>query len=108
MKQMNRESERKRLVELCENIILSCKANQCADCEHNKIDYPQCMSEHFADRILANYLEDEEPTSHCEYAAVVPTTGVILCNWFFENVKDSDDRPFCHFPLCSMENCKLK
>lgn len=49
---MNRESERKRLVELCEDVVLSCKSSLCADCEHNKIDYPHCMSEHFADHLL--------------------------------------------------------
>jgi len=51
---MNRESERKRLVELCEDVVLSCKSSLCADCEHNKIDYPHCMSEHFADHLLDN------------------------------------------------------
>lgn len=51
---MNRESERKRLVELCENVVMSCKSSLCADCEHNKVDYPHCMSEHFADHLLAN------------------------------------------------------
>lgn len=51
---MNRESERKRLVELCEDVVLSCKSSLCADCEHNKIDYPHCMSEHFADHLLVN------------------------------------------------------
>ena len=51
---MTREAERKRLVELCENVVLSCKSSLCADCEHNKIDYPHCMSEHFADHLLKN------------------------------------------------------
>ena len=51
---MNREAERKRLVELCEDVVLSCKSSLCADCEHNKIDYPHCMSEHFADHLLDN------------------------------------------------------
>ena len=49
--------------------------------------------------------EDEDEEETCEYAAFVPTTGVTLCNWFFENVKDSGNRPFCHFPICSKENC---
>ena len=45
---------RDRLIELSGNIISSCKANLCSDCEHNNIDYPCCMSEHFADHILAD------------------------------------------------------
>lgn len=52
--EMNREQEKKRLVELCEDVVLSCKSSLCADCEHNKVDYPHCMSEHFADYLLAN------------------------------------------------------
>ena len=45
---------RDRLIELGEDLILSCKANLCEDCEHNNIDYPHCMSVHFADYLLAN------------------------------------------------------
>lgn len=45
---------RDKLIELCENLILSCKASLCEDCEHNNIDYPHCMSVHFADHLLAN------------------------------------------------------
>ena len=45
---------RERLIEMCENLILSCKSSLCADCEHNKIDYPLCMSVHFADYLLDN------------------------------------------------------
>lgn len=47
-------TDRDRLIELCENLILSCKSSLCDDCEHNKIDYPHCMSAHFADHLLAN------------------------------------------------------
>ena len=43
-----------RLIELCENIILSCKANLCSECEHNNHDYPHCMNVHFADHLLEN------------------------------------------------------
>ena len=45
---------KERLIELCENVISSCKASLCEDCEHNNIDYPNCMSVHFADHLLAN------------------------------------------------------
>lgn len=45
---------RDRLIELCENLILSCKSSLCEDCEHKNIDYPNCMSVHFADYLLAN------------------------------------------------------
>ena len=45
---------RERLIKMCENLILSCKSSLCADCEHNKIDYPDCMSAHFADYLLDN------------------------------------------------------
>ena len=45
---------RNRLIELCENLILSCKSSLCEDCEHKNIDYPNCMSVHFADHLLAN------------------------------------------------------
>ena len=45
---------RDRLIELGENLILSCKSSSCEDCEHNNIDYPHCMSVHFADYLLAN------------------------------------------------------
>ena len=45
---------RERLIEMCENLILSCKSSLYADCEHNKIDYPHCMSVHFADYLLDN------------------------------------------------------
>ena len=45
---------RERLIELCENLILSCKASLCEDCGHNNIDYPHCMSVHFANHLLAN------------------------------------------------------
>ena len=48
------QNDRDRLKELCENLILSCKSSLCNDCEHNKIDYPHCMSVHFADYLLAN------------------------------------------------------
>ena len=47
-------TDREKLIELCENLILSCKSSLCNDCEHNKIDYPHCMSVHFADYLLAN------------------------------------------------------
>lgn len=45
---------RDRLIELCEIVTDSCKSSLCADCEHNNIDYPHCMSVHFADYLLAN------------------------------------------------------
>ena len=45
---------RDRLIDMCENLILSCKSSLCNDCEHNKIDYPHCMGVHFADYLLAN------------------------------------------------------
>ena len=45
---------RDRLIELCGNVIDSCKSSLCADCEHNNIDYPHCMAVHFADYLLAN------------------------------------------------------
>lgn len=45
---------RDRLIELCENLILSCKSSLCEDCEHKNIDYPNCMSVHFADHLLAS------------------------------------------------------
>lgn len=45
---------KERLVELCDNIITSCKSSLCADCEYNNIDYPNCMSVHFADKIFAD------------------------------------------------------
>lgn len=45
---------RERFIELCENLILSCKSSLCVDCEHNNIDYPHCMGVHFADHLLAN------------------------------------------------------
>lgn len=47
-------TERERLIEICEDLILSCKASLCTDCEHNKIDYPHCMGVHFADHLLSN------------------------------------------------------
>lgn len=47
-------TERERLIEMCENFILSCKSSLCVDCEHNEIDYPHCMSVHFADHLLSN------------------------------------------------------
>ena len=43
-----------RLIELCENLISSCKSSSCEDCEHNNIDYPNCMSVHFADYLIEN------------------------------------------------------
>ena len=45
---------REKLIELCEDVILSCKSSLCDDCEHNGIDYPQCMGVHFADHLIAN------------------------------------------------------
>ena len=47
-------TERERLIEMCENFILSCKASLCEDCEHIQIDYPHCMGVHFADHLLSN------------------------------------------------------
>lgn len=47
-------TDREKLVGLCEDIILSCKASLCTDCEHNNIDYPHCMGVHFADHLIAN------------------------------------------------------
>ena len=47
-------ADREKLVELCEDVILSCKASMCDDCEHSNIDYPHCMGVHFADHLLAN------------------------------------------------------
>ena len=47
-------TERERLIELCDNIITSCESSLCADCGHDKIDYPNCMAVHFADHILAD------------------------------------------------------
>ena len=47
-------TDREKLNELCEDVILSCKASLCADCEHNNIDYPHCMGVHFADHLLSN------------------------------------------------------
>lgn len=45
---------RDRLVELMEDIILSCKSSLCADCEHLNVGYPHCMGVHFADHLVAN------------------------------------------------------
>ena len=45
---------RDRLIELCGYAIESCKSSLCADCEHNNIDYPNCMGVHFADYLLEN------------------------------------------------------
>ena len=45
---------REKLIELCEDVILSCKSSLCDDCEHNCIDYPNCMGVHFADHLIAN------------------------------------------------------
>lgn len=47
-------TEREKLIEMCENLILSCKASLCEDCEHIQIDYPHCMGVHFADHLLSN------------------------------------------------------
>ena len=47
-------TDREKLIALCEDVILSCKASLCADCEHSNIDYPHCMEVHFADHLLAN------------------------------------------------------
>ena len=47
-------NQKERLVELSDNIITSCKSSLCDDCEHNNIDYPNCMSVHFADYLLEN------------------------------------------------------
>ena len=47
-------NQKERLVELSDNVITSCKSSLCDDCEHNNIDYPHCMSVHFADSILAD------------------------------------------------------
>lgn len=47
-------NQKERLVELCDNVITSCKSSLCEDCEHNNVDYPNCMSVHFADKILAD------------------------------------------------------
>ena len=63
---------RDRLIELCENIILSCKASLCADCEHNNIDYPNCMGVHFTDHLLAN-------------GVIVPLVSVGQTVWFIRN-----------------------
>lgn len=107
MKQMTelRESERKRLVELLTDDLDGADNPLMFACE--------VIVERLADHLLDNKVvvpsvEIGANDKTCEYAAVVPTTGVILCNWFFENVKDNGNRPFCHFPLCSKENCKLK
>lgn len=43
-----------RLIELCENIISSCKVSMCDSCEHNNTDYPHCMSVRFADKLIEN------------------------------------------------------
>ena len=48
--------------------------------------------------------EEEEPEEECKYATIVPTTGVTLCTWFFEN---SSAKSFCHFPVCNGEKCKI-
>ena len=45
---------KEKLVELCEDVILSCKSSLCVDCEHNGIDYPNCMGVHFADHLIAS------------------------------------------------------
>ena len=45
---------REKLIELCEDVIFSCRASLCDDCEHNGIDYPKCMGVHFADHLIAN------------------------------------------------------
>lgn len=45
---------REKLIELCEDVILSCKSSLCDDCEHNGVDYPNCMGVHFADHLIGN------------------------------------------------------
>lgn len=45
---------RDRLVELMEDIILSCKSSLCVDCEHLNVGYPHCMGVHFADHLIEN------------------------------------------------------
>lgn len=51
---------KEKLVELCEDVILSCKSSLCVDCEHNGIDYPNCMGVHFADHLIANGVTVQE------------------------------------------------
>ena len=65
---------REKLIEWCEDVILSCKASLCVDCEHNGIDYPKCMGVHFADHLIANGVTvqqwipaREPPKDTCEY-----------------------------------------
>ena len=48
------DNTREKLIELCEDVILSCKSSLCDDCEHNCIDYPNCMGVHFADHLIRN------------------------------------------------------
>ena len=45
---------RDRLVELMEDIILSCKSSLCVDCEHLNVGYPHCMGVHFVDHLIEN------------------------------------------------------
>lgn len=45
---------RNRLIELCENLISSCKSSSCKECSHKNIDYHNCMSVRFAEYLLAN------------------------------------------------------
>ena len=57
---------REKLIEWCEDVILSCKASLCVDCEHNGIDYPKCMGVHFADHLIANGVTVQNQKG-CEY-----------------------------------------
>ena len=58
---------REKLIELCEDVILSCKSSLCADCEHNGIDYPNCMGVHFADHLIANGVTIPVHCHECEH-----------------------------------------
>lgn len=74
---------REDLIALCNDVILSCASNLCKDCEHQGIDYPNCMGVHFADHLIANCVtvtikKEKPPTDlskkcgSCAYAKVEP------------------------------------
>ena len=74
---------REKLIEWCEDVILSCKASLCVDCEHNGIDYPKCMGVHFADHLIANGVTvqqwipvSEQPNENGYYLCVIVFSAV--------------------------------
>lgn len=100
---------RDRLVKLCGNSILSCKVSSCEDCEqYTKNDYPYCMAEYLADRLIENgvvfpqwiSVKDRLPDVSGRYLTHCDVEGQsLVCILYFEQFVYGFEKEITHWML---------